>query len=78
MLPAALSTKTPDGDLAELSDEMAISAVMLAELSAGPHEVRRSGERDLYGEHEERARRMETHQRAENDSDPLAGSPCGP
>jgi hypothetical protein len=29
---------------AELPDEMAISAITLAELSAGPHEVRRNGE----------------------------------
>jgi predicted nucleic acid-binding protein len=44
-------------DPAELPDEMAISAVTLAELSAGPHEVRRSDEQDVHDEHEERARR---------------------
>ncbi len=31
-------------DPAELPDEMAISAITLAELSAGPHEVRRNEE----------------------------------
>jgi hypothetical protein len=55
----------------ELPDEMAISAVTLAELSAGPHEVRRNGEQDMYEEHEERARRMEVLQRAENEFDPV-------
>ncbi|KPM56573.1 twitching motility protein PilT [Frankia sp. R43] len=58
-------------DPAELPDEMAISAVTLAELSAGPHQVRRNDEQDLYDEHEERARRMETLQRAENEFDPI-------
>jgi len=58
-------------DPAELPDEMAISAVTLAELSAGPHEVRRNDEQNLYDEHEERARRMETLQRAENEFDPI-------
>lgn len=50
---------------------MAITAITLAELSAGPHEVRRNGEQDLYGEHEERARRTEVLQRAESEFDPL-------
>jgi predicted nucleic acid-binding protein len=45
-------------DPAELPDEMAISAITLAELSAGPHQVRRSHEQDLYDEHAERARRL--------------------
>jgi predicted nucleic acid-binding protein len=58
-------------DPAELPDEMAISAVTLAELSAGPHEVRRNDEQDLYDEHEERGRRMETLQRAESEFDPV-------
>jgi|SRR5580693_1085946 predicted nucleic acid-binding protein len=40
----------------ELPDEMAISAVTLAELSAGPHEVRRDTEQDTYFEAAERAR----------------------
>jgi predicted nucleic acid-binding protein len=48
-----------------------ISAVTLAELSTGPHEVRRNDEQSLYDEHEERARRMETLQRAENEFDPI-------
>jgi hypothetical protein len=58
-------------DPAELPDEMAISAVTLAELSAGPHQVRPNGEQDLYDEHEERARRTETLQRAESEFDPI-------
>ncbi len=58
-------------DPAELPDEMAISAVTLAELSAGPHQVRPSSEQDLYDEHEERARRTEALQRAESEFDPV-------
>lgn len=57
-------------DAAELPDEMAISAITLAELSAGPHEVRRNDEQDMYDEHEERARRLEVLQRAESEFDP--------
>jgi predicted nucleic acid-binding protein len=56
---------------AELPDEMAISAITLAELSAGPHQVRPNGEQDLYDEHEERARRTEALQRAESEFDPV-------
>jgi predicted nucleic acid-binding protein len=44
-------------DPAELPDEMAISAITLAELSAGPHA--------------ERARRLEILQRAESEFDPV-------
>jgi predicted nucleic acid-binding protein len=55
----------------ELPDEMAISAVTLAELSAGPHEVRRNEAQDSYDEHEERGRRTEILQRAENEFDPI-------
>src|ERR1700733_4973057 len=40
-------------DPAELPDEMAISAITLAELSAGPHEVRRNDEQAAYDEHAE-------------------------
>jgi predicted nucleic acid-binding protein len=58
-------------DPAELPDEMAISAISLAELSAGPHEVRRNDEQDVYDEYEERARRMEVLQRAESEFDPI-------
>jgi predicted nucleic acid-binding protein len=58
-------------DAAELPDEMAISAITLAELSAGPHEVRRNDEQDMYDEHEERARRLEVLQRAESEFDPV-------
>ncbi|WP_239341803.1 type II toxin-antitoxin system VapC family toxin [Frankia sp. CiP3] len=58
-------------NVAELPDEMAISVVTLAELSAGPHQVRRNDEQDLYDEHAERARRMEILQRVENEFDPI-------
>jgi hypothetical protein len=58
-------------DPAELPDEVAISAVTLAELSAGPHQVRPSAQQDLYDEHEERARRTEALQRAESEFDPV-------
>jgi predicted nucleic acid-binding protein len=58
-------------DPAELPDEIAISAITLAELSAGPHEVRRSDEQDSYDENAERARRLEILQRAESEFDPM-------
>ena len=58
-------------DPAELPDEMAISAITLAELSAGPYQVRPNGEQDVYDEHEERARRTEALQRAESEFDPV-------
>jgi predicted nucleic acid-binding protein len=58
-------------DPAELPDEMAISAITLAELSAGPHEVRPNDDQDRYDEHAERARRLELLQRAENEFDPV-------
>jgi predicted nucleic acid-binding protein len=58
-------------DPAELPDEMAISAITLAELSAGPHEVRGNHEQDAYDEHAERARRLEILQRAESEFDPV-------
>jgi predicted nucleic acid-binding protein len=58
-------------DPAELPDEMAISVVTLAELSAGPSQVRSNGEQDLYDEHAERARRTEILQRAESEFDPI-------
>jgi hypothetical protein len=51
-------------DPAELPDEMAISAITLAELSAGPHEVRGNDEQVAYDERAERARRL---------GDPAAG-----
>lgn len=50
---------------------MAISAITLAELSAGPHEVRRNGEQGAYDEHIERARRLDVLQRAESEFDPV-------
>jgi hypothetical protein len=55
----------------ELPAEMAISAITLAELSAGPHEVRGNEAQDDYDEHAERARRMDVLQRAENEFDPI-------
>jgi predicted nucleic acid-binding protein len=58
-------------DPSELPAEMAISALTLAELSAGPHEVRRNDEQSDYDEHAERARRLDVLQRAENEFDPI-------
>jgi hypothetical protein len=58
-------------DPAELPEEMAISAITLAELSAGPHEVRSNDEQNAYDEHAERARRLEILQRVENEFDPI-------
>jgi predicted nucleic acid-binding protein len=55
----------------ELPDEMAISAVTLAELSAGPHQVRPATEQDAYFEAAERARRLDVLQRAEHEFDPI-------
>lgn len=55
----------------DLPDEMAISAVTLAELSAGPHEVRPGTEQDVYFEATERARRLDVLQRAEHEFDPI-------
>jgi len=62
-------------DGAELPAQMAISAVTLAELSAGPHEVRGNDEQSRYEERAERARRMNVLQRAEAEFDPI---PFGP
>jgi hypothetical protein len=50
---------------------VAISAVTLAELSAGPHEVRPDDEQDAYFEMAERARRLDVLQRAEHEFDPI-------
>lgn len=58
-------------DPEELPAEVAISAITLAELSAGPHEVRRNEEQDDYDEYAERARRSDILQRAENEFDPI-------
>ena len=58
-------------DPTELPAEMAISAITLAELSAGPHEVRRNDEQADYDEYAERARRLDVLQRAENEFDPI-------
>lgn len=58
-------------DADELPAEMAISAITLAELSAGPHQVRGTGKQSDYDEHAERARRMDVLQRAENEFDPI-------
>ena len=54
-----------------LPDEMAISAITLAELSAGPHLVRSNDEQDAYDEYAERARRLDVLQRAEHEFDPI-------
>ncbi|QBS42049.1 type II toxin-antitoxin system VapC family toxin [Nocardia sp. CS682] len=54
-----------------LPASMAISAITLAELSSGPHEVRRNDEQAEYDEHEERARRLDVLQRAESEFDPI-------
>jgi predicted nucleic acid-binding protein len=62
-------------DPAELPNEMAISAITLSELSAGPHQIRPNGEQDLYDKHEERGRRTEALQRAENEFDPVPSAP---
>lgn len=51
----------------ELPDEMAISAVTLAELSAGVHLIRGDNAEAI----EERARRAELLQRVENEFDPI-------
>ncbi len=59
----------------ELPDEMAISAISLAELSSGPHQVRPNSEQDVYDEHDERARRLDVLQRVENEFDAI---PFGP
>jgi predicted nucleic acid-binding protein len=58
-------------DSDELPDEMAICAVTLAELSAGPHQVRPNSEQDDYDEYAERARRLDVLQRAEHEFDPI-------
>jgi predicted nucleic acid-binding protein len=58
-------------DPAELPDEMAISAITLAELSAGPHQVRPGSQQADYDEHAERARRLDVLQRAEHEFDPI-------
>jgi predicted nucleic acid-binding protein len=55
----------------DLPEEMAISAITLAELSAGPHQVRPDREQTEYHEHAERARRLDVLQRAENEFDPI-------
>jgi predicted nucleic acid-binding protein len=58
-------------DPAELPAEVAISVITLAELSAGPHEVRRNEDQSDYDEHAERGRRLDILQRAENEFDPI-------
>jgi predicted nucleic acid-binding protein len=58
-------------DPSELPAEMAISAITLAELSAGPHQVRRNDEQNEYNEHAERGRRLDVLQRAQSEFDPI-------
>jgi predicted nucleic acid-binding protein len=55
-------------DPVELPDEIAISTVTLAELSAGPHQVATGRG---YDEVAERARRLEVLQRVEHEFDPI-------
>jgi predicted nucleic acid-binding protein len=55
----------------ELPAQVAISAITLAELSAGPHLVRRDNAQVDYDEHAERARRLDVLQRAEHEFDPI-------
>src|SRR5262249_61736099 len=55
----------------ELPDEMAISAITLAGLSAGPHRVRPDTEQDAYFEAAERARRLDVLQRGADRFDPI-------
>ena len=55
----------------ELPDAMAISAITLAELSAGPHQVEPDHAQARYDEHAERARRLDVIQRAEHEFDPI-------
>ncbi|MBE1874125.1 type II toxin-antitoxin system VapC family toxin [Myceligenerans sp. TRM 65318] len=58
-------------DASELPDEMAISAVTLAELTAGPMIVRSDSGQEAHAEHVERARRINVLQRTENEFDPI-------
>jgi predicted nucleic acid-binding protein len=58
-------------DPAELPAAVAISAITLAELSAGPHEVRPASEQQDYDDNLERGRRLDVLQRAENEFDPI-------
>ncbi len=58
-------------DPRELPAAVAISAITLAELSAGLYEVRPGSEQKDYEEHAERARRLDILQRAENEFDPI-------
>lgn len=58
-------------DSAELPTEMAISAITLAELSAGPHNVRPNSEQNAYDERAERARRLDVLQRVEHEFEPI-------
>jgi hypothetical protein len=51
-------------DPAELPAAVAISAITLGELSAGPREVRPNSEQREYEEHAERARRLDVLQRS--------------
>ena len=65
-------------DTTELPNEMAISAVTLAELSAGLHQVRPNSEQDTYDEHAERARRLDVLQRANTSSTRSRSTPRRP
>ena len=58
-------------DPAALPAEVAITAITLAELPAGPHYVRTGQKPGDYEEHAERARRLDVLQRAESEFDPV-------
>lgn len=55
----------------ELPDEVSISAITLAELSAGPQLVRDQDGQDDYDSDAERARRIEVLQRVEHEFEPI-------
>jgi hypothetical protein len=56
---------------------MVISAITLADPSAGSHEVRRNDEHYAYDEHTKQARRLDVLQRAESEFDRIR-SPSTP
>jgi predicted nucleic acid-binding protein len=58
-------------DPAELPLYLAISALTLAELSAGPHQVRERSTSVTYNPHAERARRLDILQRTESEFEPI-------
>lgn len=55
----------------DLPRELAISALSLAELSAGVHQVLPNTQQNRYDEHAERAQRLQLLQRTEHEFDPI-------